>query len=303
MTLLDSLAARELIVVTGKGGVGKTTIAAAVGRMIAERGRRVLLLECDPRESLYRMLDIPPSGGGYVAAGPGLFVQNLRPRDVVDRLVRERIKIPLVTERVLDSQVYRHFVDGAPGMQQSALLGHAMEVVLGRAGRDVPDIDTVVLDAPATGHGVSMLAAPMRVAEVIEDGPVGRLVHEVSGFLRDPARSATIAVTLAEEMPVQETVELIESMHAHLGRRPELVVVNGLYPTAPEGAHAVEPHPALGLWRDRRAAQERDLGRLGVSWSGPRVDLPLVPAHAPADRIERLGTRIASGLGAIEAVS
>ncbi len=303
MTLLDSLAARELIVVTGKGGVGKTTIAAAVGRTIAERGRRVLLLECDPRESLYRMLDVPPSGGGYVAVGPGLFVQNLRPREVVDRLVRERIKIPLVTERVLESQVYRHFVDGAPGMQQSALLGHAMEVVLGRAGRDVPDIDTVVLDAPATGHGISMLAAPMRVAEVIEDGPVGRLVQEVSGYLRDPGRSATIAVTLAEEMPVQETLELIESMDAHLGRRPELVVVNGLYPPAPDGAAIAGEHPALGLWRDRRAVQERDLGRLGRSWHGPRLDLPLVPAHAAADRIAQLGSRIATDLGAIEAVS
>jgi anion-transporting ArsA/GET3 family ATPase len=249
------------------------------------------------------MLDVPPSGGGYVTAGPRLFVQNLRPRDVVDRLVRERVKIPLVTERVLDSQVYRHFVDGAPGMQQSALLGHAMEVVLGRAGRDVPDIDTVVLDAPATGHGVSMLAAPMRVAEVIEEGPVGRLVSELSEFLRDPGRSATIAVTLAEEMPVQETVELIESMDRHLGRPPELVVVNGLYPPAPDGARAPHEHPTLGLWRDRRAVQERDLVRLGDSWSGPRVDLPLVPAHAAADRIARLGSRIAAGLGAIGAVS
>ena len=303
MTLLESLAQRELIVVTGKGGVGKTTIAAAIGRVIAGRGRRVLLLECDPRESLYRMLDVPPSGGGYVAVGAGLFLQNLRPRDVVDRLIRERIKIPILADRVLNSQVYRHFVDGAPGMQQSALMGHAMEVVLGRAGRDAPDIDVVVLDAPATGHGVSMLAAPLRVAEVIEDGPVGRLVKEVAVFLRDPERSATIAVTLAEEMPVQETIELIASMDDRLGRRPELVIANGLYPPIPPGVPAAGEPPTLALWRDRRRVQDHDLDRLGRSWSGPRVDLPLVPAHEASTRIERLGSRLVAYLETTEAAS
>jgi hypothetical protein len=178
-----------------------------------------------------------------------------------------------------------------------------MEVVLGRAGGDAPDIDVVVLDAPATGHGVSMLAAPLRVSEVIEDGPVGRMVREVAEFLRDPGCSATVAVTLAEEMPVQETIELIASMDDRLCRRPELVVVNGLYPAVPDGEVTAGEDPALSLWRDRRRVQERDLDRLGRWWTGPRVDLPLVPAHDAGERIERLGSLIVAALDAIEAIA
>jgi anion-transporting ArsA/GET3 family ATPase len=303
MTLLESLGDRELVVVTGKGGVGKTTAAAALGRLLAARGRRVLLLECDPRESLYRLLGVPPSGGGFVAAGSRLHVQNLRPRDVVDRLVRERIKLGFVVDRVLASPVYRHFVDGAPGMQQAALLGHAMEVVLGRAGREVPDVDTVVLDAPATGHGVSMLAAPLRVSEVIEEGPVGKLVRELAAFLQDPARTSTVAVTLAEEMPVQETLELAASMRERFGRGPDLVLVNGLYPEPSESATDTPETDVHALWRDRRGAQDRELARLTRSWTGPRVDLPLVPAHDGGQRVDRLVELLREALAEREAAS
>lgn len=302
MTLLESLAARELVVVTGKGGVGKTTTAAALGRLLAARGRRVLLLECDPRESLYRLLGVPPSGGGFVVAGPRIHVQNLRPRDVVDRLVRERIKLGFVVDRVTSSPVYRHFVDGAPGMQQAALLGHAMEVVLGRAGHDAPDVDVVVLDAPATGHGVSMLAAPLRVSEVIEDGPVGKLVRELAGFLKDPDRTSTVAVTLAEEMPVQETLELAATMRERFGRDPDLVLVNGLYP-AIDGAETSEDSEIRALWRDRRGAQNHELRRLDDAWHGPRVDLPLVPAHEGGERVDRLVELLGDALDAHEVAS
>jgi len=301
MTLLDSLAARSLVVVTGKGGVGKTTVSAALGRVLVDHGRRVLLLDSDPRESLYRLLDVSPSGGDFVAAGPGLFLQNLRPRDVVDRLVRDRLKIPMIVDRLIESQIYRHFVDGAPGMRETALLGHAMEVVLGRAGRGAPDVDVVVLDAPATGHGVSMLAAPLRVSEAIAEGPIHHLVGEVAEFLKDPARTSAVAVTLAEEMPVQETVELAASMAERLGRGPALAVVNALYPACEELPSEGDRSPALALWRDRCAAQRRELDRFARAWPGPRIDLPLIPDHEGWRRVAALAERLAAALAAIEA--
>src|SRR5512146_288723 len=175
MTLIERLRGRQLVVVSGKGGVGKTVLSAALAQGLWAGGARVLLLELDPRESLHHLLDVPPSGGEVVQVRPRLFLQHLDPRAVLGDLVRERLPIPVLAKRVVASPIFRHFADGAPGMREIAVLGHALRVVRGEAK---PAVDAVVLDAPATGHGVSLLAAPLLVAEVIERGPIGELTRE-----------------------------------------------------------------------------------------------------------------------------
>src|SRR5574338_1686588 len=117
---------RQLIVVTGKGGVGKTLVTALVGEVFADAGRRVLLVETDPRESLHQMLGVPPSGGEIVAGRPGLFLQNLQPRRVLEQLVRERLRVDMLVRRVLASPVFDHFAEGAPGLKELAVLWHAV---------------------------------------------------------------------------------------------------------------------------------------------------------------------------------
>ena len=99
------------MVVTGKGGVGKTTVAAALGTALAGAGRRTLVLEVDPRENAHRMLGVPPSGGEIVKVRPRLLLQNLRPRAVLDQLVSEQVRIGPVVRRILSSEVYRHFAE------------------------------------------------------------------------------------------------------------------------------------------------------------------------------------------------
>ena len=125
MSLLDTLSRRKLLVVTGKGGVGKTAVSAVLGRKLSQSGRRVLVVEVDPRENLYQMFGIQPSGGEIIAAGPNLWIQNLKPRQVLDAIVRERLKLELLTKRVLSSSIYQHFAEGAPGLTEIAILGHA----------------------------------------------------------------------------------------------------------------------------------------------------------------------------------
>ena len=283
-----SLATRQLIVVTDKGGVGKTSVAALLGSALAAAGRRTLVAEVDPRENLHRMLGVPPSGGEILRAGSRLWVQNLSPQRVIDDLVREQLKFDLISRRVLDSPIYQHFTAGAPGLKEMAVLGHALRVLKGEAGKDAPAIDTVVLDAPATGHGVALLAAPLLVSEAIRSGPIHRLSAQVAELIADPVRSAIVAVTLAEEMPVQEVLELAETLRTRVGREPELLVANGLFPPVPtaEGARRSEEanetataaaDPAGYLWRHRRASQERELARLAELWPGGRIDLPQLP--------------------------
>lgn len=293
------LAAAQLIVVTGKGGVGKTVIAAALARFLADRGRRVVLLELDPREPQHRLLDVPPSAGEPVPAGPNLHLLNLRPRAVMEALVRDRLKIRALARAVTASPVFQHFVDGAPGLKELAALGHSLRIVRGEVS---PGADVVVLDAPATGHGARLLAAPALVREALGGGPVGRLAGEVADFVNDPARTGVLVAALAEEMPVQEAQELIELLRDRLSRRPDLVAVNGIYPPYPatatesamEDARGVED--AIRLWRARRAMNERELARLRQGWRGPLTAIPLFTLPPGPALVERVGDALGSAL-------
>jgi anion-transporting ArsA/GET3 family ATPase len=114
VSLLDRLERQQLIVVTGKGGVGKTTLTAVLGRRLAAAGRRTLLLEIDPRESLHQLLGTEPSGGAIVSAGRHLSAQNLQARSVIEDLVKEKVTLRALARRIVDSPLFQHFADGAP---------------------------------------------------------------------------------------------------------------------------------------------------------------------------------------------
>jgi len=274
MDLLAKLASRQLLVVTGKGGVGKTAVSAVLGRAFAERGKQVLVVEVDPRENLHQMLGVPPTGGEILPAGERLWVQNLKPRQVLDAVVRERLKIDFLANRVLASPVYHHFADGAPGLTELAILGHALRLVRG-IETDAPKIDLVVLDAPATGHGVRLLASPLLVSDVIRHGPFADMASELAVMISDPMRCGIVAVTLAEEMPVQEVLEMREALRTQVKKDPEALIVNGLYPEAPPLADNKKKEDGLvSLWRRRRELNDRELFRLRETWPGPRFELP-----------------------------
>ncbi|MDX2437342.1 MAG: ArsA family ATPase [Acidobacteriota bacterium] len=289
MGVLSRLEQLQLIVVTGKGGVGKSTVSAALGATLANRGRRVLLIEVDPRENLHLLLDIPPSGGEIVEAASNLWVQHLEPRRLLDDLVMEKLKVGALVRKVLSSPVHLHFTEGAPGLKQTAVFGRALRLVEGHGPKKLRRPDVVVLDAPASGHGIAWMAAPQLVSEVISSGPIGKMAVEIATFLEDPARFGSVVVTTAEEMPVQESLELIQAMRDRLDREPELVVANALYPplTARAGRDA-----SSRLWARRRAVNEHELARLAEHWTGPIAEIPLVPIDAGPSLVGVVGEHL-----------
>lgn len=302
MKLEMHLAQKQLLVVTGKGGTGKSVMAAALGRRLAARGRRILLLEVDPRENLHNLLNVPPSGGEIVAVGDNLFLQNLKPEAVVDWVLERQVKIGMIVKRIRASPIYRRFVEGAPGLEEIAVIGHALRVVRGDR-TDMPEIDTVILDAPATGHGVYLLTAARLFSEAIGQGPFAELAEEVADFVDDPEKTGLVIVTLAEEMPVQEALELRTSLHEKLGRDPELLIMNALYPPVDDAAEMSGDDPLRDLWHDRRKVNEKELARIAERWEGPRLEIPLLPIDEGPALVAKLVEHLGEGLAAMPAVA
>lgn len=275
----------ELVIVTGKGGVGKTTVASAIAQRIARR-RRVTLLEVDPRESAHQLFDVPPSGGDPVQAGERLELLHARPRRVVDDLVRDKLKVGPLVRRIQASPIYEHFVDGAPGLKELAFVRFAHDLVRGPKSRR--RADCVVLDSPATGHALALLSAPTLAAEAIGSGPIAALAREVAVWLT-AASTGLVLVTLAEELPVTETLEAAEALGDVLGKGPEAWIANAVYPALPAGYEARAP--AARLWRDRRAVNERELDRLDRALEArgdQAVTLPLLPITEGRRLVEAL---------------
>jgi anion-transporting ArsA/GET3 family ATPase len=286
MGVFEALEQRQMLVVTGKGGVGKTTVAAVLGRRLAARGRKVLLLDVDPRESLHHLLDVPPSGGEVVTVAPRLQLQHLDPRRLLDDLVREKLKVGVLVRRVLSSPVHQHFTEGAPGLKETAVFGRALRLIEGHVPRGMVRPDVVILDAPATGHSVAWLAAPRLISEVISSGPIGHMATVIADFMADRVRFGIVVVTAAEEMPVQESLELIDLLDERLQRMPDLVVVNSVYPPLVEESDADDPVGAL--WAHRRGLNDRELGHLAERWRGPTAELPLLPLEPGPELVNAL---------------
>jgi anion-transporting ArsA/GET3 family ATPase len=291
MNALEPLLARKLIVVTGKGGVGKSAVASALSRHLASQGRRTLVVETDPRENVHQMLGVSPSGGEILKVDANLYLQHLDPRTVLDQVVRERVRFELVAKRVLASPVYHHFTEGAPGLKELAVLGQSLLLIEGRV-EGAPTIDTIVIDAPATGHGVSLLAAPQLVSDVIREGPIAAMTGEVADLIGDPAACGVVVVTLAEEMPVTEALELIAIVRDRFDRDPEMVVANGLYPPFPDSGGSAAEDPHLALWRKRRHLNESELDRLESLWKGAVAEVPLLPLDRGPELVASIQERL-----------
>ncbi len=282
----------RLLVVTGKGGTGKSVLSATLARRLAGPSRTVWLLEADPRESLHSLVGTAPSGGRAIDAGSHLILQNLSPAHVLDDVVRQKLRLGVLARRVLSSPVYRAFVEAAPGLWETAVLGRIERLLAGRDHGSLPPPNLVVLDAPATGHGLSLLTAPRLVAETLSAGPVAAVAQTISSLVKNPADTGVVVVSTAEEMPVSETLELIEGCRRELFRPPAALFLNRLLPAGDPGSCDLPP-TAARLWRERQKVEAREARRLETAWDGPLFRLPLLPEPPGPELVARLGRTFA----------
>jgi anion-transporting ArsA/GET3 family ATPase len=262
-----SVLERRLIVVSGKGGVGKTTVSAALGLLGARRGLRTIVVEVTGGEAggeagmgrLSAMLGHPepPPHGIETQLREGLWGLAIDR----DRVLAEWLRAigGRVPARVLSSSSsFQYLIAAAPGAREMITMVKLWELAQGRRPGDrgaqngstvagersgsAPagaggerDYDLIVFDAPATGHALAMLRSPHTFGTIARVGPVARQAGQVRELLEDPARTAYLAVTQATEMGVTETLELREGLRRELGRELDAVIVNGTLPRRFEG--------------------------------------------------------------------
>ncbi len=227
---MDDLLAHSLLVVTGKGGVGKSTVAAALGLAASRRGLRTIVVEVAAREDIARALSLNAAGVYDDRSGShGLHHTSIEPQQAMEEYLRQRLPLGALAGRLSRSRIFSSLTAATPGMRELLTIGKVWE--LAQHERRTPGAepyDLVVLDAPSTGHGLAMLQAPRTFASVARVGPIARQGRSIASFLGDPRRTAILAVSSAEEMAVSETLELSSRLREGLGLELSLVVVNAV---------------------------------------------------------------------------
>jgi anion-transporting ArsA/GET3 family ATPase len=238
---MEALLAKPLLVVTGKGGVGKSTVAAALGMAAAARGLRTIVAEVAARDDVSRALAGDERVAPFVERdlGEGLHHISIDPESALEEYVKDQLPRG-VADLLASSRMFSYLVAATPGLRELLTVGKVWE--LAQPGRRTPGAhpyDLVIMDAPATGHGVAVLTAPGTFAAAARMGPVARQGGKIHEMLADPQRTGIVAVATAEEMPVNEALTLRRALRDGLGQDFAAAVVNGVLPArfrAAEGA-------------------------------------------------------------------
>ncbi len=292
---------RELLVVTGKGGVGKTTVAAAMALAAAREGRRVIVAEVAARDDIARVLGGEAAPFSERELPGGVHHISIDPEQAFEEYMRDQLPGPMAS-LLIASRSMALLAAATPGLRELLSIGKVWE--LAQVARRTPGAlpyDLVILDAPATGHGVAILQAPATFAQAARGGPIARQAGIIDALVRDRARTAVIAVTRAQEMPVSETLELRGALRGAIGLDLDRVIVNAVAPsrfTAAEVEKVAAAMPGSGVargvaWQHRLASAQR--GQLARLRRGlPDVAVQTLPLQTGA----RLGLAEVEALAA-----
>jgi len=308
---VSSLFDKRFVLVVGKGGVGRSTVAAAIAARTAAAGRKTLLLQAGARDRYASFFGSSAHvGHDGVELRPDLHAINTNPADALHEYGLMVLRFERVYKMVFENRITKYFLRAIPGLDDYSILGKAWyHVEQSRFGN--PVWPTVVFDMPASGHSLSMLKIPSVITDTVPEGPLTRDARTIEALLRDPARTAVVLVTLAEEMPTREAIEFAEHFR-QLGMPLSHLVINQVFPSHfPVGSTAHSVLDALGrspgpldsdldhlvthaaLARSRRELNDQYLAELRRTIDAPTAELPylFVPSLGPDD-IDLLAGRL-----------
>lgn len=300
----------RILYVTGKGGVGKSALTAALGLHAARRGLRTVIAEPSGATRMPELFGVPPQGYTPTRLRDGLYSISITPEQAMEDYVVQQIRFRRLYRMVFRNRVMGPFVDGVPGLHDAVQLGKVFDLEREQdAGRRAWDL--VLVDAPATGHGLSLLGSARSMMDLTRAGPLYDGNKLVDDRVSDPSVMGVVLVALPEEMPVSETLDLWQRLGARR-RQVRLCVLNQCVPApfpagvdwaaaqaALEGA-GVAVGEAVALtdaWVRRHGRQLDAAERLSAGLPVPLLQLPDLPDRdlRPAD-LDRLGAPLADAL-------
>jgi len=302
---VSALFDKRLVFVPGKGGVGKTTVAAALGLAAARAGKRTIVCEVARQERMSRAFHREGVGPRETELVDGLFAISIDPQSAMEEYLEDQIGSKRLAGLLFGNRIFDYFAAATPGMRELTTIGKVWEMAqLERRRRSDQRYDFVVVDAPASGHGLGLLGTPRTFREAVKVGPIHRQAGIIHNFVTDPRTTGVVAVALAEEMPVNETVELEQRLGSELGMDVDQVVVNALLPErfsaddcerirTVDGSHPVTGvraalHAALSEYSQAKS-QRSQLRRLKREADAPVATLPyLFEADLDLESFERL---------------
>jgi hypothetical protein len=299
---------RRLVIVTGKGGVGKSSVSAALALLAAREGKRVLVCEVNAQERVAPLLGAAPAGGAIREAIPGVSTVNVTPHDAMREYGLMVVRFRSIYDAVFENRLVRYFLRVVPSLAELVMLGKILhEVRTTERGR--PRWDLVVVDAPATGHAVQLLRVPAALVETVPGGPLRHDAEWMEALLVDPKVTSLAIVTLPEEMPVNEAIDLDAQVRSVLGIHRGALFVNGM-PEARFAANEAErlaalagedpplgPAAAAGRLQALRAEHAaRYLARARAALDLPTAVIPLLPLPTwGREAVEAVADAIAAG--------
>jgi anion-transporting ArsA/GET3 family ATPase len=300
---MQPLVEHRFLFVTGKGGVGKTTTAAALAWALGRQGRRVLVTACDERERISTLFDRPPLTNEIRPLGHNVHAVKLVPEEAMREYGALKLHSRAVFSAVFNRRAVQRFLAGVPGLSEWAMLGKAWYHSTESRADGSPRFDSVIFDAPATGHALDMLRVPQVILDVAPPGILRRDAEHALEMLRDPRHTGVVVVALPEELPTIETLELVAALQGDLAVPVARLVVNGvieplfsleerdklvkladLVPATP-GEAALVAAAGRAVREQLQATALRRLAPLGL----PQLMLPFLPRKASSpEAISRL---------------
>jgi anion-transporting ArsA/GET3 family ATPase len=230
---------KRVVFVTGKGGVGKTTVAVALGLRAASGGRRTIVCEVAAQENASRIFDHAEVGFHEVEVAENLWSISIDPDESMREYVLLQLKVRAMRDMLFRSRIFNYLAAATPGLKELVTIGKIWELAqLDRKVKSGRKYDLVIVDAPATGHGIGFLQTPRTFAAIARVGPIHSQAKELDRLITDQRHTGVAIVALPEEMPVNESAALEHDLRAEIGVAVDRVYMNGLYPERFSGEEA-----------------------------------------------------------------
>jgi anion-transporting ArsA/GET3 family ATPase len=277
--------------VTGKGGVGKSTISIALGLAAAARGKRTIVCEVGGQETASRVFRRAEVGFHEVEVADNLWAISIDPDHSLREYLLLQLKVRTMRDLLVRSRIFNYLAAATPGLKELVTIGKIWELAQpNRRVKKAREYDLVIVDAPATGHGIGFLQTPRTFAGIARVGPVHAQAEELDRFITDHNATGVAIVSLPEELPVNETASLEQTLTGEVGMEVDRVYMNALYPERFSNDEASElervleetarparaaVRAALSEYR-RSRSQRAQLRRLKEGVSVPVKTLPFI---------------------------